>query len=426
MPTIRDFKVEKVLGKGTYGTVFRVCRLSDGQKYAMKQVDIKKMSGKERKALVNEVRVLAAFDSPYVIRFYETFIEEDKLHIVTDYAAYGDLLRQLKKHEERKTQFSERAVWSFFLQLCKGIQYLHQNGILHRDIKAANIFIDAEGCLKIGDFGISKILRPGAMQAYAQIGSPYYVSPEIWKKKGYDTKSDIWAIGCFLYELIALRPPFQANDMDGLSKKIMTGRYDPLPASTSPELLGMVRKLLVLEPRGRPSIDQLFEMKSVQEHLSLVPTPKHQGGPSLLQAPSKARHLDLQNTIGTPRRMGDLKHFLPQETRYGDEHVGGSASRGVKNSNRGGAVDKRERADKRDRIDKRERAGNATTRRQDESGGGCLLPSIQKEPRGAERSWEAGRSGRGQGPGGQDRRRGQLGQSKAASHAHRNMSKSRR
>jgi len=412
MPTIRDFKVEKVLGKGTYGTVFRVCRLSDGQKYAMKQVDIKKMSPKERKATVNEVRVLAAFDSPYVLRFYECFVEEDKLHIVTDYAAYGDLLRQLKKHEERKTQFSERAVWSFFLQLCKGIQYLHQNGILHRDIKAANIFIDAEGCLKIGDFGISKVLRPGAMQAYAQIGSPYYVSPEIWKKKGYDTKSDMWAIGCFLYELIALRPPFQAKDMDGLSAKIMTGRYDPLPASTNPELLAMVRALLVLEPRGRPSIDQLFEMKSVQDHMHLVPTPKLQGGPTLLKAPNKSKHLDLQNTIGTPRRMGDLRHFLPQETRY-ENDVSSSGARGVRGGDKGGRADKRERTER-----------NATRRQKEDSGGGggCLLPSIQ-QPRGAEASWERQGRGQGQGQSGQTRGRGQ---SKGASHAHRSMSKNRR
>merc|ERR1719181_1709821 len=220
------WKVEKCLGKGTYGSVFRVKRLSDGRLYAMKQVDIKKMFSKERKAGVNEIRILASLSCPYMIRFYEAFIDGDQLHIVTDYAAYGDLFRQMKKHASRKTSFSERAVWSFFLQLVKGIKYLHDHGILHRDLKAANIFIDAEGCLKIGDFGISKILRPGSMTATDQIGSPYYVSPEIWRKQAYDTKSDIWAIGCFLYELIALRPPFQANNMEALSKKIVAGHYD--------------------------------------------------------------------------------------------------------------------------------------------------------------------------------------------------------
>merc|ERR1711907_236248 len=320
MPTIRGFKVEKCLGKGTYGTVFRVKRLSDGKLYAMKQVDIKKMTSKERKAAVNEIRILASLSCPYMIRFYEAFIEGDQLHIVTDYAAYGDLFRQMKKHSSRNTTFSERAVWSFFLQLVIGIKYLHEHGILHRDLKAANIFVDAEGCLKIGDFGIAKILRPGSMFAMDQIGSPYYVSPEIWKKRPYDTKSDIWAIGCFLYELIALHPPFQAANMEALSKKIVTGKFEPLPTTTSPELQRLVRPLLALEPKARPDINELLSLQVVQDHMNLLPSvPKS----SRQTAPNRPQHefMDLRNTIHTPRRMNDMKHLLPSETRYDEDDI---------------------------------------------------------------------------------------------------------
>jgi len=319
MPTIRDFKVEKSLGKGTYGCVFRVTRLSDGKKYAMKQVDIKKMSSKERKAAINEIRILASLNCPYMIRFYEAFIEDDRLHIVTDYASYGDLHRQMKKHASRSTQFSERAVWSFFLQLVMGIKYLHDHGVLHRDLKAANIFVDGEGCLKIGDFGIAKMLRPGSMFAVDQIGSPYYVSPEIWRKQPYDTKSDMWAIGCFLYELIALRPPFQAHDMEQLSKNIMGGKYDPLPASTSPELQRLVRRLLVLEPKARPDINELLDMAVVQDHMNLLPSvPKSSRQPRPQPKPEEA-FMDLRNTIHTPRRMNDMKHLLPNNTHYDED-----------------------------------------------------------------------------------------------------------
>jgi len=318
MPTIRDFKVEKSLGKGTYGAVFRVKRLSDGKQYAMKQIDIKKMSSKERKAAVNEIRILASLNCPYIIRFYEAFIEDDRLHIVTDYAAYGDLFRQMKKHAARKTSFSERAVWSFFLQLVKGIKYLHDHGILHRDLKAANIFIDGEGCLKIGDFGISKILRPGSMYAMDQIGSPYYVSPEMWRKQPYDTKSDLWAIGCFLFELIALHPPFQAANMEELSKKIMRGVSEPLPTSTSPDLQRLVRRLLTLEPKARPDIDELLSLQVVQDHLNLLPSVPKTSRPRV--APKQQQEfMDLRNTIHTPRRMNDMKHLLPAETRYEDD-----------------------------------------------------------------------------------------------------------
>jgi len=253
-----------------------------------------------------------------MIRFYEAFIDGDQLHIVTDYAAYGDLFRQMKKHAQRNTTFSERAVWSFFLQLVIGIKYMHEHGILHRDIKAANIFVDGEGCLKIGDFGIAKILRPGSMHATDQIGSPYYVSPEIWKKRPYDTKSDMWAIGCFLYELIALHPPFRAANMEDLSKKIITGKYEPLPTSTSPELQRLVRNLLALEPKARPDIQELLDMQVVQEHMHLLPSvPKSSRGKTA--PPPQQEFMDLRNTIHTPRRMNDMKHLLPVETRYEDD-----------------------------------------------------------------------------------------------------------
>jgi len=256
-----------------------------------------------------------------MIRFYEAFIEDDQLHIVTDYASYGDLHRQMKKHASRKTQFSERAVWSFFLQLVMGIKYLHDHGVLHRDLKAANIFVDSEGCLKIGDFGIAKMLRPGSMFAVDQIGSPYYVSPEIWKKQPYDTKSDMWAIGCFLYELIALRPPFQAKDMEALSKKIITGHYDPLPTTTSPELQRLVRRLLTLEPKARPDIDELLATPVVKEHMNLLPSVPKSSRSSHVPQPEEA-FMDLRNTIHTPRRMNDMKHLLPHSTRYDDVEPG--------------------------------------------------------------------------------------------------------
>merc|ERR1712046_495736 len=105
--------------------------------------------------------------------------------------------------------------------------------------------------------------------------------------------------------------------MDSLSKKILTGRYDPLPSSTSPELQKMVRRLLMLEPRARPTIDEIFDLRVVNEHMNLVPTPSYVPRPPASQAVKE--HLDLRNTIGTPRRMGDLNHFLPQDTRYDDD-----------------------------------------------------------------------------------------------------------
>lgn len=313
----RQFKVIKFIGKGSFGAVYRVRRLSDGMEYAMKQINVTQMNASERKKAINEIRILASLNDPYIVRFYEAFIENDSLFIVTDYAAQGDLLSQIKRHFKRKTNFPERVVWSFFIQLCLGIQYLHRHKILHRDLKSANIFVNNQTEIKIGDFGISKVCKPPEMFAKTQIGSPYYVSPEMWKNKPYGHKSDMWAIGCFLYELVALHPPFQANSLEKLASKIMTGQYDPLPRNTSPEIAAMIRRLLTLDPRARPACSDILQTAAVQSRLHLLPKVddmEFDGDLGFTQP-------DLLRSITTPSKPKDLKGWLPR-ARYPDYRRG--------------------------------------------------------------------------------------------------------
>lgn len=123
--------------------------------------------------------------------------------------------------------------------------------IVHRDIKCANLFITKEGVLKLGDLNVSKIAKKGML--LTQTGTPYYASPEIWKDKPYDSKSDIWSVGCVLYEMCALNPPFRANDMKGLSDKIIKGIYPPIPNTYSTDLANMIRNLLQVTPSNRPN-----------------------------------------------------------------------------------------------------------------------------------------------------------------------------
>jgi len=268
----RQFKVVKFIGKGSFGSVYRVRRLSDGMEYAMKQINITQMNSQERKKAVNEIRILASIsDCPYIVRFYEAFIENDTLYIVTDYASQGGLLSQIKRHYKRRTHFPERQIWSYMIQLCLGMQYLHRHKILHRDLKSANLFVTDDGILKIGDFGISKSLMPPEMFAKTQIGSPYYVSPEMWKNKPYNSKSDIWAIGCFLYELVALHPPFQANSLDRLAAKIMAGQFEPLPRACNPEIATLIRRLLCVDHKARPSCTDILQTAAMQSRMHFLP-----------------------------------------------------------------------------------------------------------------------------------------------------------
>lgn len=152
----------------------------------------------------------------------------------------------------------EEDVWSIFYQIVNGLQALHKKKIVHRDIKCANIFLTKSGMAKLGDLNVSKIAKMGILKT--QTGTPYYASPEVWQDKPYDKRSDIWSLGTVLYELVALSPPFTASDMKGLYAKVMKGVYPKIPASFSSDLSAMIRNLIQVDPKNRPSTKQIMHM----------------------------------------------------------------------------------------------------------------------------------------------------------------------
>jgi NIMA (never in mitosis gene a)-related kinase len=117
----------------------------------------------------------------------------------------------------------EEEIWSIFTQIVKGLKSLHDMKIYHRDLKSANVFMYTDGTAKLGDMNVSKVAKKVLL--YTQTGTPYYASPEVWKDQPYDSKSDIWSLGCVLYEMTTLKPPFRAEDMAGLYKKVIRGYY---------------------------------------------------------------------------------------------------------------------------------------------------------------------------------------------------------
>lgn len=146
--------------------------------------------------------------------------------------------------------------------MCRGLQALHRLRILHRDMKSANIFLSKEGpqnfVAKLGDLNVSKVAKGAAGLLYTQTGTPYYASPEVWKDQPYDSKSDVWSLGCVLYEITALQPPFRAQDMDGLFKKVLKGLYPKIPSLYSEEVNKMLKRLITVNPNHRPSVDQVL------------------------------------------------------------------------------------------------------------------------------------------------------------------------
>ena len=218
---MKNFQIINKLGNGAYSEVFKVRRVEDNKIYALKRVKLKNLKEKEKYNSLNEIRILASIKSPFVISYKEAFFtDSDKsLNLVMEYADSGDLYRKIKHYKKYKLFFEEKDIWKIFIQITRGLKSLHNLNILHRDFKSANIFLFSTGEAKIGDLNVSKIMNKGL--GNTQTGTPYYASPEVWNNSPYDCKSDIWSLGCILYEMLTLNPPFNADDFEGLYKKVM-------------------------------------------------------------------------------------------------------------------------------------------------------------------------------------------------------------
>lgn len=222
-----------------------------------------KLCEKEKENAVNEVRILASIDHINVIAYKEAFFDDtsNSLIIVMEFAQGGDLLNKIEKHQTKKTRFSDKELWSYMIQSLRGLKALHDQKICHRDIKVslpsltssqgANLFITNDGIIKLGDLNVSKVQKSRLM--HTQTGTPYYTSPEVWKDKPYDNKCDIWSLGCVLYELAALHPPFRGNSMKALCTNILKGSYPSLSKKVDRGFQKMLAKMLQLNPSSRPT-----------------------------------------------------------------------------------------------------------------------------------------------------------------------------
>jgi len=221
--SLSDFESIREIGKGAFSTVSLVKRKADSNIYAMKRVKINQLNIKERENALNEVRILASINHPNIIEYKEAFFDEDSktLNIIMEFADDGDMDTKIKNHIKNKTFFTEIEIWSYIIQMAKALKSLHNNKIMHRDLKSANVFLNKNGDIKLGDLNVSKVVKTGV--AYTQTGTTYYASPEVWADKPYDTKSDIWSMGCVIYEICALKPPFKGNSLEQLFKSVTKG-----------------------------------------------------------------------------------------------------------------------------------------------------------------------------------------------------------
>ena len=322
------FNILSKIGEGSYSTVLKVQRIEDGNIYALKRVKFYKLSEKEKENALNEIRILASVKNKNVISYKEAFFDEkdSSLGIVMEYADKGDLFQLITERKKTKNYFTEQEVWKIFIQLLNGLKALHDFKILHRDIKSANVFLFKGGICKLGDLNVSKVARKGL--GYTQTGTPYYASPEVWQEKPYDSKSDVWSLGCVMYEMITLRPPFQAKSMEELYKKVMRGNYPRIPKKYSEDLSDAIKLMIQVEAGARPSCEELLKMPMITKRIEFFNNNKDIDITEE-QNESINKKFELLKTIMVPNKLENLAKNLPKPNYDTEGNI-----RSFQNSNR--------------------------------------------------------------------------------------------
>uniref|UniRef100_A0A8B9PJG0 Serine/threonine-protein kinase Nek8 n=1 Tax=Apteryx owenii TaxID=8824 RepID=A0A8B9PJG0_APTOW len=246
----------RVVGRGAFGIVHLCLRKADQKLVILKQIPVEQMSKDERLAAQNECQVLKLLSHPNIIEYYENFLEDKALMIAMEYAPGGTLAEFI--HKRCNSLLDEDTILHFFVQILLALHHVHTKQILHRDLKTQNILLDKHRMIvKIGDFGISKILSSKS-KAYTVVGTPCYISPELCEGKPYNQKSDIWALGCVLYELASLKRAFEAANLPALVLKIMSGTFAPISDRYSPDLRQLILSMLNLDPSKRPPLNEIM------------------------------------------------------------------------------------------------------------------------------------------------------------------------
>ena len=259
------YEVLETIGSGSYGTCKKVRRRSDNKILVWKELDYGTMSESEKQMLVSEVNLLRELKHPNIVRYYDRIIDRTNttIYLVMEYCEGGDLSKLISKCKKERKYLESDFIWKLFSQLVSALQECHrrENGkhILHRDLKPANVFLDANQNVKLGDFGLARVLSHDTSMAKTFVGTPYYMSPEQMNKTGYNDKSDVWSLGCLLYETCALVPPFLAANQKSLAAKIRTGRFRPTPSHYPESLNHLISTMLRVNDDLRPSVSELAE-----------------------------------------------------------------------------------------------------------------------------------------------------------------------
>ncbi|XP_030659312.1 serine/threonine-protein kinase Nek9 isoform X3 [Nomascus leucogenys] len=270
----------RVLGRGAFGEATLYRRTEDDSLVVWKEVDLTRLSEKERRDALNEIVILALLQHDNIIAYYNHFMDNTTLLIELEYCNGGNLYDKILRQKDKLFE-EEMVVWYLF-QIVSAVSCIHKAGILHRDIKTLNIFLTKANLIKLGDYGLAKKLNSEYSMAETLVGTPYYMSPELCQGVKYNFKSDIWAVGCVIFELLTLKRTFDATNPLNLCVKIVQGiRAMEVDSSQySLELIQMVHSCLDQDPEQRPTADELLDRpllrkrrREMEEKVTLLNAP---------------------------------------------------------------------------------------------------------------------------------------------------------
>jgi len=236
--TFGEYETVRTLGKGSFGTAVLLRHRRTGHMVVSKQVQVLEMERTDLSKVENEVRILSSLAHAHIITYHCSFQAEGKLNIVMEFASRGSVEGAIKLCQAASSPFAELTVISWLQQLGGALQHMHAKQILHRDLKAANVFLtddgSTDGSVKLGDFGISKTLSTYTNLAVTVCGTPFYFSPELIHSAPYHEPSDVWALGVLLFELLTLQRPFDGANIAVLALNITKGAYNEEALEHSP------------------------------------------------------------------------------------------------------------------------------------------------------------------------------------------------